>query len=214
MGKSPIPKTRLCNVFYMLGYRWAFYQRFILYQFTLMWFLLKRMPRVKCRGTISKQIPNSLDRVDQQDFVICCRIYSNSKIWDPNQYWVVIFQVLDLYEAWYIYLRLKLDLLSMILYKKTITNKKKVLRQLLFMFSSVLTQIWKSCYFFFALSSTLVERRWWYLVFTKVFRHSSQALHENEREFYRRLTVWAIFISSIVSFLLLRIIFFLAYALE
>lgn len=163
MGKSPIPKTRLCNVFYMLGYRWAFYQRFILYQFTLMLFLLKRMPRVKCRGTISKQIPNSLDRVDQQDFVICCRIYSNSKIWDPNQYWVVIFQVLDLYEAWYIYLRLKLDLLSMILYKKTIIKQKKVLRQLLFMFSSVLTQIWKSCYFFFALSSTLVERRWWYL---------------------------------------------------
>lgn len=163
MGKSPIPKTRLCNVFYMLGYRWAFYQRFILYQFTLMLFLLKRMPRVKCRGTISKQIPNSLDRVDQQDFVICCQIYSNSKIWDPNQYWVVIFQVLDLYEAWYIYLRLKLDLLSMILYKKTIIKQKKVLRQLLFMFSSVLTQIWKSCYFFFALSSTLVERRWWYL---------------------------------------------------
>lgn len=162
MGKSPIPKTRLCNVFYMLGYRWAFYQRFILYQFTLMLFLLKRMPRVKCRGTISKQIPNSLDRVDQQDFVICCRIYSNSKIWDPNQYWVVIFQVLDLYEAWYIYLRLKLDLLSMILYKDN-NKQKKVLRQLLFMFSSVLTQIWKSCYFFFALSSTLIERRWWYL---------------------------------------------------
>lgn len=34
---------------------------------------------VSAGRTILKQTPHSLDREDRQDFVICCRTYSNSK---------------------------------------------------------------------------------------------------------------------------------------
>ena len=57
----------------------AFYQRFRLYQSTLVWFLLNHILRGAGR-TISKRTPppHSLDREDRQDFAIRCRTYSIS----------------------------------------------------------------------------------------------------------------------------------------
>lgn len=112
-----------------------------------------------------------------------------------------------------IYLRLKLDLFKYdIIQKDNNKQTKKVLRQLLFMFSSVLTQIWKSCYFFFALSSTLVERRWWYL--QRYFDAQVKPYMRVNENFIEDLQCEQFLSAQLFSFLLLRIIFFLAYALE
>jgi len=44
MGKSPIPKTNYFMYFIRpLGYEWVFSQRFLLYQSTPVWFLLKHI---------------------------------------------------------------------------------------------------------------------------------------------------------------------------
>ena len=87
MGKSPIPKTDY--VMYFICWVTGGH-------FTIGWFLLKHMLGGCVQGgrfSILKQTPHSLDREDDQDFVIRCRTYSKrarieSVLLSELSYWI------------------------------------------------------------------------------------------------------------------------------